>query len=190
MTRASETMAKGMQPTRKALPQLIPDGLSPHLHLQAAMVVRHPMMLKPISSAPVEYALKYADDDLEVTRRKSLAVVSVLRKLAVACQKDNEELMTRCGETVATMLQAVGYKNVAFMREITFACGSRDISSPAFLLIGLPMLGWAPAADGLMARARPPKVSVDEFLSERRERNMKLTAATEASGDQKLEEEA
>ena len=46
IARASETMATGLQPTRKALPQLIPDGLPPHLHLQAAMVVRHPMALQ------------------------------------------------------------------------------------------------------------------------------------------------
>ena len=53
------------------------------------------MMLKPMSSAPVEYALKYADDDMEVTRRKRLAVTSILREMAAACRKGNEELTGR-----------------------------------------------------------------------------------------------
>ena len=63
-------------------------------------------------------------------------MVGVLRKLAVACQKDNDTIVARCSETVATMLQAVVSKNVALMREIAFICWSRDISSPAFLLTG------------------------------------------------------
>ena len=33
--KAADTMAAGLQPTRKKLPQLIPDGLSPEMHLQA-----------------------------------------------------------------------------------------------------------------------------------------------------------
>ena len=41
-----------------------------------------------------------------------------------------------------------------------------------------------------MARTRPPKVTVDEFLGGRQQRNEKLTAATKASGDLKLDEEA
>ena len=72
LTRAAETMATGMQPTRKALPQLVPDGLTPHLHLQVAVVVRHPMSLKPSATAPVEYVLKYAEYDPEDAKKKTV----------------------------------------------------------------------------------------------------------------------
>lgn len=190
LARASQTMATGLQPTRKALPQLIPDGLPPNLHLQAALVVKHPMTLMPRSTDPVDYALKYADDDFEAMRKRRLNVVCILRELAAICKTDNDELTARCEETVATMLQAMGIKSVAFMREIAFVCGSRDIASPSLLLIGLPMLGWAPAAEGLVARTRPPKISVEEFLEERDQRNEKLIAATKASGDNRLDEKA
>ena len=37
----SDVISAGVQPTRKALPQLLPDGLPPHLHLQAALAVQH-----------------------------------------------------------------------------------------------------------------------------------------------------
>ena len=43
LAKTSDTMATELQPTRKALPQLLPDGLPPHLHLQAALAVKHPM---------------------------------------------------------------------------------------------------------------------------------------------------
>ena len=33
LAKTSDTMATGLEPTRKALPQLLPDGLPPHLHL-------------------------------------------------------------------------------------------------------------------------------------------------------------
>lgn len=122
------------------------------------MVVRHPMTLRPMTTAPVEYALDHADDDMEVTRKKRIVVIDILADLAKACMEDNENLASRCNEKVATMLGAIGHKNVSLTREIAFVCGSRDISSPAFLLIGLPMLGWASAADGLMGRTRPPKL--------------------------------
>ena len=42
------------------------------------MVVMHLMSLMPRATDPVEYALKYADDDLEETRRKRIAVIGVL----------------------------------------------------------------------------------------------------------------
>ena len=76
------------------------------------------------------------------------------------------------------------------MREIAYVCNSRDLASPAFLLIGLPMIGWAPAADGLMERVKQPEFSVDEFLSDREDRNRRLVEATKASSDPELDDAA
>ena len=83
------------------------------------MVVQHPMALKPTTSKPVEYALKYAEEDLNDTRSKRLSMVVALRKLAEACSKENEELTLMCEESVAVTLKAIGTKNVALMREIS-----------------------------------------------------------------------
>ena len=158
-------MATGLQPTRKALPQLLPDGMPPHLHLQAALATKHPMVCRPVPTYPVAYALKYAmDDDTAMSKRRA-EVTAVLRELAEACVSENEELMKLCSPSVVTVLRAIGVKNVAFMREVAFVCGSMDIESPAFLLIGISMLGWAPSAEGLMERVRMPQSSIDEFLT-------------------------
>ena len=75
------------------------------------------------------------------------------------------------------------------MREVAYAFASRDIASPAYLLLGLPMLGWSPAADGLMARTRETVCPASDFLLGRAHRNNKLLASTKASGDDKLDEE-
>ena len=56
----ADTISSGVQPTRKALPQLIPDGLPEHLHLEAALMVQHPMTYGPGTTAPVRYALSKA----------------------------------------------------------------------------------------------------------------------------------
>ena len=41
-----------------------------------------------------------------------------------------------------------------------------------------------------MGRTRPPKISVDEFMRDRTQRNAKITAATKSSGDDILEKES
>ena len=74
------------------------------------------------------------------------------------------------------------------MREIAYVCGARDISSPALLLIGVAMVGWAPPADGLMERTRPPKLSVDDFIDGRVDRNAKIVSKIKASKDNALDE--
>ena len=103
---------------------------------------------------------------------------------------ENEELMKLCSPSVVTVLRAIGVKNVAFMREVAFVCGSMDIASPAFLFIGISMLGWAPSAEGLMERVRIPESSIDEFLTERESRNAKILKAVKSIGDGELDEEA
>ena len=79
--KSAEVLATGVQPTRKALPQLV-DGLSPQLHLQAALATMHPLSYPPVATDPVEYALKLAPDDVEVTRARRLKMCKLLRELA------------------------------------------------------------------------------------------------------------
>jgi hypothetical protein len=75
------------------------------------------------------------------------------------------------------------------MREIAYVCGARDISSPALLLIGITMLGWAPVAEGLMERSKPPEVAVEDFLDDRHVRNAKILKKMKASKDVELDTE-
>ena len=70
MEKAADTMAGGLQPTRKKLPQLLPDGLTPDMHPKAAMMVQHPLTYAPSTTDPVKYALKWACEDADQTMAK------------------------------------------------------------------------------------------------------------------------
>ena len=89
-------MAGGLQPTRKKLPQLLPDGLTPDMHLQAAMMVQHPLTYAPSTTDPVKDALKFACPDAAQTLEKRRAVAATVRELAEACAADNDELIKLC----------------------------------------------------------------------------------------------
>ena len=109
--------------------------------------------------------------------------------MAAACEEENDELIRLCDPSVQCVLRAFGTKNVVLMRELAYLCGTRDILSPCAMLIGLPMLGWAPGAEGLMPRMRHPTMTMDEFLVGRLERNRKLIGKTRPSGDAELDAE-
>ena len=160
------------------------------MHLQAALRVQNPLSYEPATTASVKYALRNAPDDLEEVVQRRIEVSRIIRLLAEACADENAELLKLCEPSVARVLQAFGTKNVALMREIAFVCDTNDISSPGLLLIGLPMLGWAPGADGLMPRLKPPLQSVEEFLQSREERNEKILNSIKASTDTELQAEA
>ena len=75
------------------------------------------------------------------------------------------------------------------MREIAYVCGARNILSLALLLIGIPMIGWSPVAEGLMERSKPPEVAVDDFFNERHVRNAKIMMKVKPSKDMELDAE-
>ena len=129
------------------------------------------MAYEPATTASVKYALRNAPDDLEDLVERRVEVSKTIRILAEACADENAELLRLCEPSVAVVLHAFGTKNVALMREIAFVCDTTDIASPGLLLIGLPMLGWAPGADGLTPRLKPPIRPVEDFLQSCEERN-------------------
>ena len=49
----------GVQTAKRAIPQLIPDGMTPAEHVHVAMMTCHPMQLQPTLSPPVDYATRY-----------------------------------------------------------------------------------------------------------------------------------
>ena len=187
--KAADTMAGGIQATRKKLPQLLPDGLPPDMHLQAAMTVQNPLSYPMSSTVAVDYALRNSPDDFEDVMDRRAKVATVLRQLSVLCEVENAELLALCEVSVATVLKAFGTKNVPLMRELAYVCGTQDIASPALLLLGLPMLGWAPVAEGLMRRTKMPIQTMEEFLEDRAERNEKIIGSTKPSADTKRDEQ-
>ena len=57
------------------------------------------------------------------------------------------------------------------MGELAAVVKPEDDEAIMWLSLGLPMLGWAPAARGLMERNLPATASIDEWLADRIPRN-------------------
>ena len=72
---------------------------------------------------------------------------------------------------VAKVLVAYGRKNLVLMRELVAVINPEDDESIMWLALGLPMIGWAPVARGLMNRTSPPAATVDDWLTGRETRN-------------------
>ena len=71
----------------------------------------------------------------------------------------------------ARVLRAYACKKIAFMREIAAVAHPEDDGSAMLLALGLPMLGWAPPARGLMQRDIEPTTTIAEFMADRGPRN-------------------
>ena len=91
---------------------------------------------------------------------------------------------------VAKVLRAYCPKNVALMRELAAATEPDDDGAVMWLCLGLPMLGWAPAARGLMRRVLPPSTTIDERRADREGRNEDLIRTIRSSGDESLDKTA
>ena len=76
------------------------------------------------------------------------------------------------------------------MRELWFLSVPADYSAVAALCTGLPMLGWAPPAFGLLPRVRPPSDTFSSWKATAVARNEKLIGRARASGDGELDAKA
>ena len=150
-------VSTGRQPGRGALPQLLPDGLPPEVHLRAALSIRHPYSAAPSATVAVKYAAQFAvDDPMAMTVRRT-SVSETIAKLAVALDVENEAILNRCDANVAAVLRAFSKpKHVALMREVQFVAQLQDAAAPCGLVLWLPILGPVAPARGLLQRYRPP----------------------------------
>ena len=66
-------------------------------------------------------------------------------------------------------------------------CNCSDDEAVLRLFVGLPMLGWAPDARGLMKRCRPPDCAISDWLCDREARNFRILRGIRSSGDADLD---
>ena len=94
-----------------------------------------------------------ASAELNVRRRRA---VEATVNLAKSTLMENDVIFQMIDPRTAVVLKSYAVKNVAFMREVSYVTGSDDQESALRLMTGLPMLGWAPVAEGLVPRVSPP----------------------------------
>ena len=59
MSTITSRASAGVQSTRRAMPQLVPDGLTPEEHVEVAKTLVHPMLLPATVHEPVKAALAH-----------------------------------------------------------------------------------------------------------------------------------
>ena len=84
--RPAETVAKRIsaakQPTRAALPQLLPDGPPPEHHLDVALLAPPPALSPPARQLGAAYAFEHQPNCADVVNQHCLNVVTLLEDLA------------------------------------------------------------------------------------------------------------
>jgi hypothetical protein len=117
-------------------------------------------------------------------------VDKALHALANATEDEDELFRKTVHPNIRRVLVAYGSKNLAFMREVADICLCTDDEAVMYLALGLPLLGWAPPARGVMCRRKAPEGSISEFLAGRSERNKRLIRCLGPSGDESVDVES
>lgn len=95
--------------------------------------------------------------------------------------------MKELDASVVKTLRAYNSKNLAFMREVIYITQSCDDECVMWLALGIPMLGMAPPARGLMDRVQPPDATIGEWMADTHSRNLSLLPRLGPSGDETLD---
>ena len=106
-------VSTGRQPSRGALPQLIPVGLPPDVHLKVALAIRHPFCAAPSCTVAVRYAVKHATESATSMVQNREQVCSVIERLASAFDEENKRIIDRCDTPVAKVLRAFSEPNTS-----------------------------------------------------------------------------
>ena len=188
--RQRDLNAAGAQASRKRPGQLIKDGLEPFEHLQQALEFQHPFLAEQASTNAMRLAGVDTEMCADEVKEWRCVVVECLWKLHAECQRENEELFEMASAPVRAVLRAYCEKQVCFMQELAFIVGPSDYAAIPSLMTGLPMVGWAPPADGLMERIKQPETSVDVWLQAREATNAKVLSRVGPSGDDALDKQS
>jgi len=187
MKRHFDLAAGGRQGSRKRPEQLVIDGLDPDEHVRRALNLKHPYLAMETSTYAVNLALSGPNLSAERLIEWRGQVREALKVLASVVEVDDIEIYKNINPTVKAVLEAYLKKNICFMRELNFVTNPRDFAAVTCLVLGLPMLGWAFPAYGLMERKREPTNSYEDWKTDCASRNSILSSRIQGSGDAELD---
>ena len=110
--------------------------------------------------------------------------------LALATAGEDALFLDLVHPLIGKVLRAYTDKNVATMRELWFITQPPDYSAVAALCVGLPMLGWAPPAFGLLFRVKGPVNSYGDWKRGAGARNSSIIHRLTGSNDVELDQRA
>ena len=183
-TVVSQRVAAALQPTRRALPSVLPEGLGPECHLELALRLVHPFQLAVPLPDYCKYAIKslQAHPDIETFRAVSASLVEALSR---ACEPTNAFLLEQVDKLLLPILQR---RNLALVREISWICQFPD---PRFLIdyvLGMSTFGWADVAPNFVPRETSPEAPLDAAWKDIEAHNSFIMSRVQSSGDPELDE--
>ena len=168
-------VGSAMQPVRRAVPQLVPEGLGTHFHFAVARDTEHLFLRPPTTYNPVVYATRYAD------------VAEALQELADAVYSANLHALRLVDPF---LLPVVARRNFLVMREVSVVISWVDPKLIVDLFFGMPQLGWATPAPTMQLREAPPEYPIEALKADCGNHNSKLISRCRPSGDDKLDKAA
>ena len=173
-------VAAGVQPPGRKLPTLLPEGLGPDEHLRVGLGVQHPFARRVRLKQHIHHALGNQHKDpchLNSFRNMVVSLVVALSSLLLQAN----QLILECVDKV--LLQVLGKKNLALMRELTYVVRCPDTFAVLDLVWGLPMAGWARHSPHLVQRLSNPPLPLELSLENVEDHNLKVLASVRPTGD-------
>ena len=166
-----EEWGRLVQPVRRAVPQLIPEGLGTRFHLAVARDVEHPFLRPPTTYNPVVYATKYALQSERDYIAQRLEVTETLQVLADAVYS---EILHALRLVEPFLLPVVARRNFLVMRKVSVVISWKAPKLIVDLFFGLPQLGWAMPAPTMQLREAPPEYPSQSLKAHCGDHNSKL----------------
>ena len=172
-----------IQPVRRAVPQLIPEGLGTLFHLAVARDIEHPFLRPRTTYNPVVNATKYALQSEQDCIAQRLDVAETLQELADAVNSENLHALRLVDPF---LLPVVARRNFLSMREVSVVISWVDPKLVVDLFFGLPQLGWAMLAPTMQLREVPPEYPIEAIKEDCGNHNSKLISRCRPSVDDKV----
>ena len=147
-----------IQPVRRAVPQLIPEGLGTRFHLAVARDSERPFLRPPTTYNPAVYATKFALQSERNCIAQRLDVAETRQVLADAVYSENLHALLLVDPL---LLPVVARRNFLVMREVSVVISWMDPKLIVDLFFGLPQLGWAMPAPTMQLREAPPECPIE-----------------------------
>ena len=85
-------IAAGVQTVRRALPQLLPEGLGSEIHLRLAHQIVHPFARSPGLTRPVRYAIEHGLQSVEASNKQRKEMKDILEELELTVSNEMKDL--------------------------------------------------------------------------------------------------
>ena len=177
-------VAAGSQPTGRALPMLLPEGLGKLPHFYLALRTPHPYTLPPELLPRATFGLSIHKRGLLNLQRLRLSSLITLIYMRVRLEDEWASLVQYVHPEIRGIVQK---RCVSFLRELHAAVGTKDGLIEADYVLGLPMCGPACQAPNFPPASRTPECSVHDLLITAPEHNPTILQMVRPSGDDKLD---